>query len=195
MAFIDDGGYIRPELWLSDGWAAAQEQRWTAPLYWRRDGDAWTRFSLHGLLQIDMSAPVVNISFYEADAYARWSGHRLATETEWEIAAVTMATTGPATGNFLSDGDFEPRASAGGGLTQMFGDAWEWTQSPYVPYPGFRPNDGAIAEYNGKFMVNQLVLRGGSRLTPADHIRATYRNFFYPAARWEFAGLRLAKDV
>lgn len=191
IAFIEDDGYARPELWLSDGWTAVREHQWTAPLYWRSEGGAWKHFSLHGERPIDMAAPVTHISFYEADAYARWAGYRLPTEAEWEIAAGTS----PEIGNFLSTDVFAPRPASGAGLTQMFGDAWEWTQSAYAPYPGFRPREGAVSEYNGKFMINQMVLRGGSCLTPRDHIRPTYRNFFYPATRWQCVGLRLAKDL
>lgn len=192
LSFIEDGGYTRPEFWLSDGWAAAREGAWTSPLYWRKDGTTWSRFSLHGNQPLDPHAPVANISFYEADAYARWAGKRLPTEAEWETAAATA----PRTGNFLESGRLDPAASGqGDGLAQMFGDVWEWTQSPYAPYPGFKPAAGAVAEYNGKFMVNQMVLRGGSCLTPAGHIRPTYRNFFYPPTRWQCAGLRLASDI
>lgn len=191
LAFMADNGYGRVELWLSDGWAIVQSQHWAAPLYWRYEAETWMRFSLHGLNPVDQSAPVANISFYEADAYARWCGNRLPTEAEWEIAAYPI----PIEGNLLDQDRLEPTAFVADGLAQMFGDVWEWTQSPYMPYPGFRPTEGTISEYNGKFMVNQMVLRGGSCLTPAGHIRATYRNFFYPGTRWQFAGLRLAKDI
>jgi len=191
LAFMDDGGYRDPHHWLSDGWATKQEQQWSAPLHWRAEGGAWKRYSFGGLSPIDPHAPVTNVSFYEADAYARWAGKRLPTEAEWEVAARTV----PIKGNFLETGALEPRGAVDEGLTQMFGDVWEWTQSAYTPYPGFRPYEGAVSEYNGKFMVNQLVLRGGSCLTPASHMRATYRNFFHPQTRWQIAGLRLADDA
>jgi ergothioneine biosynthesis protein EgtB len=191
LSFMKDGGYRDPHHWLSDGWATAQEQKWSAPLHSRAEGGAWKRYSFGGLSPIDPHAPVTNLSFYEADAYARWAGKRLPTEAEWEVAARTV----PIEGNFLEAGVLEPRGATGEGLTQMFGDVWEWTQSAYAPYPGFRPYEGAVSEYNGKFMVNQLVLRGGSCLTPASHMRATYRNFFHPQTRWQIAGLRLADDV
>jgi ergothioneine biosynthesis protein EgtB len=195
MGFMEDGGYRRPELWLSDGWDAVCAHRWTAPLYWENDGNGeWHYFALNGtkqpgLRQVDPAEPVCHVSFYEADAFARWSGARLPREEEWEIAADQM----PSTGSFLDDGVFHPKAAAGKGNQQMFGDVWEWTASPYVAYPGFQPAAGAIGEYNGKFMCNQLVLRGGSCATPTSHIRATYRNFFPPHARWQFSGIRLAK--
>ncbi len=187
--FIRDGGYRRPEFWLADGWALVKRDGWTRPLYWDESLEA--EFTLYGLEPLQPGAPVCHLSFYEADAFARWAGARLPTEAEWEIAAATL----PVQGHFLEDGQLHPRnAPDSPGLKQVFGYAWEWTASPYVPYPGFRPLSGALGEYNGKFMCNQIVLRGGSCATPGDHIRATYRNFFYPHARWQFAGVRLARD-
>jgi ergothioneine biosynthesis protein EgtB len=192
-AFIDDGGYRRPELWLSDGWAAVSAEAWAAPLYWYDREGAPSLFTLSGPRGLDDDEPATHLSYYEADAFARWSGARLPTEAEWEVVAAAQS---PQQGNFLDDGVLHPRAApAGGGrLAQLYGDAWEWTQSPYVPYPGFRPAAGALGEYNGKFMCNQLVLRGGSCLTPRSHIRASYRNFFPPSARWQMTGVRLARD-
>jgi ergothioneine biosynthesis protein EgtB len=192
LEFMADGGYRRPELWLSDGWATVQQQAWTAPLYWTRpEGDGWQRFTLGGLVTPEAAAPVCHISYYEAEAFARWAGKRLPTESEWEAAALAL----PRAGNFLDDVNFEPVPAAGHGLQQMYGDVWEWTASSYSAYPGFKTGPGAVGEYNGKFMINQIVLRGGSCVTPARHIRPTYRNFFYPNMRWQFAGLRLAEDV
>ena len=188
QAFMDEGGYDRAEFWLSDGWALAKAGDWRAPLYWRQDG---THFTLHGVRLRDGGAPVTHISFYEAAAYAAWCGKRLPTEFEWEVAARDV----PVQGHFLDSGRLLPQAALPGPRQQLFGDAWEWTRSSYDPYPGFRPFGGAAAEYNGKFMVGQLVLRGGSCVTPPGHIRATYRNFFPPAARWQFSGIRLAEDA
>ncbi len=192
LAFIADGGYARTELWLSDGWAQVQQGDWHAPLYWQRDDNAWHEMTLAGLRPLDLQAPVCHISYYEADAYARWAGARLPREAEWELAAAGQ----PHQGNFLESDHLQPVASppAGNAPAQLFGDAWEWTASAYLPYPGFRPLPGSLGEYNGKFMSGQMVLRGGCCATPASHIRATYRNFFPPAARWPFAGLRLARD-
>jgi ergothioneine biosynthesis protein EgtB len=189
--FMADDGYRRPELWLSDGWATVDRQRWEAPLYWRADGDRWSSLTLAGERPVDPHEPVCHISHYEADAYARWRGCRLPTEAEWEHAVAGV----PAGGNLLGRSVPHPRPAAGGdGLLQAYGDVWEWTASPYVAYPGFAPAEGAIGEYNGKFMSNQVVLRGGSCATPAGHVRPTYRNFFPPASRWQFGGLRLAAD-
>jgi ergothioneine biosynthesis protein EgtB len=190
-AFIGDGGYRRPELWLSNGWSVVQAQDWQAPLYWRRDGGQWTQLTLRGRRPVDLDAPVCHVSHYEADAFARWAGARLPSEQEWERAAASEAVSG----NFADTGPWVPRPATSAGLTQLFGDVWEWTGSAYLPYPGYRTADGAIGEYNGKFMSDQWVLRGGSLATPSDHIRATYRNFFPADARWQFSGFRLARDV
>ncbi|HEX8793724.1 MAG TPA: ergothioneine biosynthesis protein EgtB [Polyangiaceae bacterium] len=189
-AFVADGGYERPELWLSDGWAAVQQHGWRSPLYWEKDGAA---FGLRGVRPRAPNAPVAHVSHYEADAYARWAGARLATEAEWERAAAAQSVRG----NFLDEERLATTAAPrdGAGVTQLFGDAWEWTASAYVPYPGFRAFDGALGEYNGKFMSGQMVLRGGSCFSPRDHIRPTYRNFFPPQARWQVSGIRLARDV
>ncbi len=190
LAFVADDGYARPELWLSDGWSALQSRCWHAPLYWQRDGDTWHEFTLGGLRPLDPAAPVCHVSWYEAEAYARWRGARLPTEAELELAAQRA----PIAGNFLESGALHPQPAVDG-APQWYGDAWEWTASAYLPYPGFRPLPGALGEYNGKFMANQMVLRGGSCATPRSHLRATYRNFFYPHDRWPFAGIRLATDA
>jgi ergothioneine biosynthesis protein EgtB len=190
QAFLDDGGYDRPELWLSDGWHARQTHGWEAPLYWERHGRCWHLFTLGGMRPLAEAEPVAHVSFYEADAYARWASARLATEAEWEVACDDAVPAG----NLFEGSRYHPSPADGGpGLRQMFGDVWEWTQSPYVPYPGYRPAAGALGEYNGKFMCNQMVLRGGSCVTPRSHLRPSYRNFFPPEARWQFTGLRLAR--
>ena len=196
LAFMADGGYRTPTLWLSDGWATAQSSGWSAPLYWSRTGDdSWQVFTLAGPREVHADDPVCHISYYEADAFAHWAGARLPTEAEWEAAAGSAAAQ-PDTddANLLPAGALHPRPAAGAGLTQLFGDVWEWTASAYSPYPGFAPAAGAVGEYNGKFMVNQMVLRGGCCVTPAGHVRASYRNFFAPGTRWHFSGLRLARD-
>ena len=190
LAFIADGGYREPRHWLSDGWHAVQAEGWQAPLYWLGDG---THYTLGGVRAIDPAATACHLSYYEADAIARWLGGRLPTEAEWELAARGAA---PEAGNFADDGRLCPApAAADDGIAQLFGDVWEWTASAYAPYPGFRPLAGALGEYNGKFMSGQQVLRGGSCLTPRGHIRATYRNFFPPGARWQMSGARVAKDA
>lgn len=198
LAFIDDGGYRRPELWLSLGWDWVQAGRREAPLYWQRDGDRWLNHTLQGVVEIDPHTPVCHLSYFEADAFARWAGARLPTEAEWEIAARRLGKSAVSQGNFADRGAFHPLPSAASTAhepVQMFGDVWEWTQSSYVAYPGYRPLPGAVGEYNGKFMCNQFVLRGGSCATPAGHVRASYRNFFPVDAQWQFSGLRLTRDV
>jgi ergothioneine biosynthesis protein EgtB len=189
LAFIDAGGYDEPSLWLSDGWASKNRLGWRAPLYWEQSTGGWTTTTMSGEGTIDANAPVCHVSFYEADAFARWSGARLPTESEWEHAS----SRAPIEGTFLESGEFHPACRDAKPLAQMFGEAWQWTASPYVPYPRFVPFDGAASEYNGKFMCNQMVLRGGSCFTPRSHIRATYRNFFPPEARWQMSAVRLAK--
>ena len=194
LEFMADGGYRTAALWLSDGWATVNREGWQAPLYWEERDGAWLAMSLEGLQPVDRAAPVAHVSYYEADAFARWAGKRLPTEFEWEAAAQGLA----AAGNSLATRAFRPLpvdAPFAGKPRQMFGDVWEWTSSAYLPYPGYRPLAGALGEYNGKFMVGQQVLRGGSCATPAGHTRATYRNFFYPHQRWQFMGLRLASEI
>jgi ergothioneine biosynthesis protein EgtB len=194
-AFIADGGYARPDHWLSDGWAWVKAQAVEAPLYWRRGADGgWTGFDLDGRHPVHPGAPVTHVSYYEADAYARWAGTRLPTEAEWEAAAAGLD---PTRGNQVDGaGAVRPRAaSRSDAVHQMFGDVWEWTGSAYLPHPGFRPAPGAVGEYNGKFMSGQFVLKGGSCATPRGHVRASYRNFFYPHQRWQFTGIRLARDL
>jgi ergothioneine biosynthesis protein EgtB len=223
LAFMEQNGYNRPELWLSEGWTTMRGEGWLAPLYWQRDNttkSGWCIYTLHGFIPLeDLSeTPVCHLSFFEADAYARWAGHRLPTEFEWEHAATQSnqivilsgaknphisreaAQTSPVPpttpANLLETGQLHPApAKALSGLQQILGDVWEWTASPYTGYPGYRPLPGALGEYNGKFMSSQMVLRGGSCVTPATHIRPTYRNFFTPATRWQFSGLRLAQDA
>lgn len=203
QAFMDDGGYERPELWLSMGWTKVQEQkaheneweRFDKPLYWFRDGQEWWHYTLGGARPVHPDEPVVHVSYYEADAFARWSGARLPTEAEWEVASQGVD---PAQGTFSDAFEFHPRplppSAPSGRLHQMFGDVWEWTSSAYGAYPGFKPWAGDAGEYNGKFMANQIVLRGGSCATPSDHLRRSYRNFFTAADRWQFMGFRMARD-
>lgn len=193
ISFIEDGGYSRPELWLSDGWAAIRQGRFNAPLYWEKRDGQWWHYTLGGMKPVDLHAPVCHVNYFEADAYASWAGKRLPTEAEWEIAAEQQLLEG----NLRSSGYLQPLASESSvqGLSQMVGDVWEWTQSAYGPYPKYQPAEGALGEYNGKFMCGQYVLRGGSCVTPPDHIRRTYRNFFYPGDQWQFSGFRLAEDI
>ena len=197
LTFIEEDGYSRPEFWLSEGWDIMRAEGWQAPLYWQRDSKAksgWSVFTMNGFRPLGelSETPVCHLSFFEADAFARWSGHRLPTEFEWEFVAAQQKIAG----NFLESGKLHPATASGDADTpqQMFGDVWEWTQSPYTGYPGYKPLPGALGEYNGKFMSSQIVLRGGSCVTPQTHIRATYRNFFSPGTRWQFSGLRLARD-
>ncbi len=193
LAFMEDGGYSRPELWLLDGLTAVREQGWCSPLYWEQRGGTWWTFSLAGMRPLRGAEPVCHVSYYEADAYARWAGARLPTEEEWEVAAVSSSSEG----NLLEGGVLHPlpAGDSSRGPAQLRGDVWEWTVSAYSPYPGYRPWTGALGEYNAKFMSNQRVLRGGSCATPALHVRPSYRNFFPPVARWQFSGIRLARSV
>ncbi len=194
LAFIEDHGYQRPELWLSDGWDAVRAHDWHAPLYWERQAGGWRIFTLAGMRPLVDAEPVCHVSHYEADAFARWAGARLPRESEWEIAAGTV----PLAGHFADSGRFHPTAvtaASSGAPVQLFGDVWQWTESAYAAYPGYRTPAGAFGEYNAKFMSNQLVLRGGSCASPRSHLRPTYRNFFPPTARWQFMGLRLARDA
>jgi ergothioneine biosynthesis protein EgtB len=194
LAFIEDGGYRTFSLWLSDGWTIVNREGWQAPLYWEERDGQWLTMTFEGMQSVDRTAPVAHVSYYEADAFARWAGHRLPTEFEWEIAAKGAERRE----NNLISGTLRPlpsRSSRNGKPSQMFGDVWQWTQSAYLPYPGYRAPQGALGEYNGKFMVGQQVLRGASCVTPEGHMRATYRNFFYPHQRWQFTGLRLASEV
>ncbi len=192
IAFMEDGGYDNANFWLSDAWEVIKEGEWCAPLYWRKDGETWLEYTLYGERPLNLDAPVTHVSFYEAAAFAGWADARLPTEFEWEAAASLF----PLKGRFLKDGAPHAPAPAmdGDGLLQLFGDVWEWTASPYIAYPGFTVADGAIGEYNGKFMSGQMVLKGGSCATPDGHMRVSYRNFFPPGARWQFSGFRLARD-
>ena len=195
IEFIDDGGYRHPELWLSAGWDAVTTRGWQAPKYWQQREQQWYSFTLHGEVAVDPHTPICHVSYYEADAFARWAQARLPSEAEWELVAHKPS----AQGNFLESAALHPlalrKSPVAGELAQAFGDVWEWTRSDYAPYPSFKTPVGAVGEYNGKSMSGQYVLRGGSCMTPTSHIRASYRNFFPPQARWQFSGLRLARDV
>ena len=195
LAFIEDNGYNRAEFWLSLGWMTVNEQKWQAPLYWQLQDGEWWQFTLSGFRKVDPAEPVTHISYFEADAYARWAGARLPTEFEWERVALQQ----PIHGNFVESEQFHPQpandGSTGSDIPQIYGDVWEWTRSSYAPYPGYRAEPGALGEYNGKFMCNQYVLRGGSCATSQTHIRTSYRNFFQPEKRWQFTGIRLARDL
>lgn len=195
LAFIADDGYQRPELWLSEGWNTCQLNHWSAPLYWAQRDEAWMSFTLSGWQPLMLDGPVCHVSYFEADAFARWAGARLLTEAEWEMAAASV----PLAGHFVEAGHFHPALAPAAGdhgpIYQLYGDLWQWTASAYSAYPGFRAAAGALGEYNGKFMCNQFVLRGASCATPRSHARLTYRNFFPPDARWQFTGIRLAKEI
>ncbi len=191
LAFIGDGGYSEPRLWLSDGFQTAQREGWRAPLYWELLDGQWLHYDLTGLAELDPAATACHLSYYEADAIARWAKARLPTEMEWEIAAEGLRARD---GHWADDDRLHPAAASATGLAQLFGDVWEWTSSPYCAYPGFRPLAGALGEYNGKFMSGQMVLRGGSCFTPRGHVRASYRNFFPPSSRWQMTGVRLSND-
>lgn len=192
LAFMEDGGYVKPEFWLADGWAIAQQNGWNCPLYWKENKPGqWSSFGLRGRQTLNLDAPACHISSYEADAYATWADKRLPTEAEWEATAASVKLDG----NLLPRDALRPLPASNSDLSQMIGDVWEHTRSPYTPYPGFKAPAGAVGEYNGKFMANQMVLRGGSCVTPGGHIRTSYRNFFYPHQRWMFAGVRLAEDI
>ncbi|MBK1650043.1 ergothioneine biosynthesis protein EgtB [Rhabdochromatium marinum] len=195
LAFIEDGAYDNPAIWLSDAWAMIRQHQWRAPLYWQQIDGTWHEMTLAGLIPLRPSLPVCHLSYFEAEAYARWAGKRLPSEAEWEYAAAQR----PITGEFVESGRLHPRAApldqSDGELSQLYGDCWEWTGSAYLPYPGYRPAAGAIGEYNGKFMCNQMVLRGGSCASSRNHLRPSYRNFFYPHERWQFSGLRLAASL
>lgn len=201
LAFIEDNGYTRPELWLSEGWNTMRAEGWQAPLYWRRSSATpigWEVFTLNGFQTLDalLDTPVCHVSLFEADAFARWAGCRLPTEAEWEHSAANIDSHSlRSRANMFESGTLHPRPANATGMQQIFGDVWEWTCSPYTGYPGYKPLPGALGEYNGKFMSSQVILRGGSCCTPAEHIRASYRNFFPPATRWQFSGLRLAQDA
>jgi len=194
LEFMNAGGYRRPELWLSAGWDAVQQNQWSEPFYWEKRDGKWCAFTLNGMQEVDENDPVCHVSYFEADAFARWRGVRLPTEFEWEVAAQAV----PVAGNFVEGEALQPLASEhapASGVAQLFGDVWEWTRSQYTPYPGFQAAPGAVGEYNGKWMCNQFVLRGGSCATSITHIRPTYRNFFPPDATWQFMGIRLARDI
>jgi len=195
LKFIEAGGYQEAKYWLSDGWSTSRSESWTAPLYWKKQGANWCEFTLNGLINLDLATPVTHVSYYEADAFATWANARLPSEFEWEMAASRV----PIEGNFVESRQLHPlpdsQALPPQTPRQMYGDVWEWTRSPYMAYPGYKPAAGAVGEYNGKFMSNQMVLRGGSCVSSQDHLRATYRNFFYPQSRWQFMGLRLARDL
>ena len=194
LDFILDSGYEQAALWLSDGWALIHQEHWNAPLYWIKQDDSWSEFTLFGLQKLDPNSPVTHLSFYEADAFANWSNTRLPSEFEWEFAAQKAQVAG----NFVEAENFHPRPAIttnGSEPQQMYGDVWEWTRSPYTPYPGFKADKGAVGEYNGKFMSSQMVLKGGSCVSSQNHLRSSYRNFFYPQSRWQFMGLRLARDI